>query len=79
MAKDKYMSDLASALQGITLKMSYNDGPEKAKIQEAAHCMDTRNTWIVGRFVHNARGKHRKLTRKERLAWLLFGATPRRV
>jgi len=77
--KSKYESDIANKLQGIAMTISYSDGPFKHALEEAAQCLDSRNTWIDGNMVKNARGAKRKLTFKEKLAWWLFHSIPRKA
>ena len=79
--KSKYMNDLANALAGHAQTISHQDKPEgfKALLQEASHCLDTRNVWIEKGMVKNARGGKRKLTVTERVLHRLFGIAPNKV
>lgn len=69
------MSLVASKLQGHARAMQ--DCELKQLLNEASHCIDTKNTWVVhGKRVRSARGSGRAMTLKEQLLWLLFKIVP---
>jgi hypothetical protein len=82
----KYLSNLASKLQGIAGYISFDavgkDYPLETKhaLLEAAHALDSNAIRIIkkrdGLVMANARGKERLMTWRERCAlWLLNGKT----
>lgn len=80
--REKYLSDLASSLQGHARCLSYNDenGPLKHRLHEASHALDSVAIRVHkkkdGLLLITGRGKSRFATARERLAiWLLRGNT----
>lgn len=74
-----HVSDLASWLHGKARTLSYNDenGPLKHKLHEASHALDTSCVSVIRKgtrlFVRNARGKQRRMTIRERIAYIVLG------
>jgi hypothetical protein len=81
MSRFTHISNLASWLQSKARTLSYNDqnGPLKHQLLEAAHALDSSVVLVSRRglrlFVRNVRGKQRRLTLREHVAYLLLNGS----